>query len=169
MGHTEGGWGAAGPWAERRGCWCTLQVLVRSFVWVSVARKINVVTLPHEIPLGPSSTQFFFTFSPPSFSWNPVPSRLCTSGGLYICLYHVSSFPQVALLDIDICGPSIPKIMGLEGEQVIVTRQNAGKHFLTVNCSAKPLTLGQGVSGARAFLPGRDEIRKRFTRPPVSF
>nr|XP_025711414.1 cytosolic Fe-S cluster assembly factor NUBP1 isoform X5 [Callorhinus ursinus] len=25
---------------------------------------------------------------------------------------------QVALLDIDICGPSIPKIMGLEGEQV---------------------------------------------------
>uniref|UniRef100_A0A2K5ZZJ2 NUBP iron-sulfur cluster assembly factor 1, cytosolic n=1 Tax=Mandrillus leucophaeus TaxID=9568 RepID=A0A2K5ZZJ2_MANLE len=26
---------------------------------------------------------------------------------------------QIALLDIDICGPSIPKIMGLEGEQVI--------------------------------------------------
>ncbi|XP_031514344.1 cytosolic Fe-S cluster assembly factor NUBP1 isoform X4 [Papio anubis] len=25
---------------------------------------------------------------------------------------------QIALLDIDICGPSIPKIMGLEGEQV---------------------------------------------------
>ncbi|XP_037743479.1 cytosolic Fe-S cluster assembly factor nubp1 isoform X2 [Chelonia mydas] len=25
---------------------------------------------------------------------------------------------QVALLDIDICGPSIPKIMGIEGEQV---------------------------------------------------
>lgn len=24
---------------------------------------------------------------------------------------------QVALLDIDICGPSIPKMMGLEGEQ----------------------------------------------------
>lgn len=30
----------------------------------------------------------------------------------------VSSHSQVALLDIDICGPSIPKIMGLEGEQV---------------------------------------------------
>ena len=25
---------------------------------------------------------------------------------------------QVALLDVDICGPSIPKMMGLEGEQV---------------------------------------------------
>ena len=25
---------------------------------------------------------------------------------------------QVALLDIDICGPSIPRLMGLEGEQV---------------------------------------------------
>uniref|UniRef100_A0A2K5HCC8 Cytosolic Fe-S cluster assembly factor NUBP1 n=1 Tax=Colobus angolensis palliatus TaxID=336983 RepID=A0A2K5HCC8_COLAP len=29
---------------------------------------------------------------------------------------------QIALLDIDICGPSIPKIMGLEGEQVIELR-----------------------------------------------
>lgn len=27
---------------------------------------------------------------------------------------------QIALLDVDICGPSIPKIMGLEGEQVIL-------------------------------------------------
>ncbi|XP_077880763.1 cytosolic Fe-S cluster assembly factor NUBP1 isoform X3 [Ictidomys tridecemlineatus] len=34
-------------------------------------------------------------------------------GGAHCCLV-----PQVALLDIDICGPSIPKIMGLEGEQV---------------------------------------------------
>ena len=25
---------------------------------------------------------------------------------------------QVALLDIDICGPSVPRIMGLEGENV---------------------------------------------------
>ncbi|KTG03647.1 hypothetical protein cypCar_00015178, partial [Cyprinus carpio] len=25
---------------------------------------------------------------------------------------------EIALLDVDICGPSIPKIMGLEGEQV---------------------------------------------------
>jgi Mrp family chromosome partitioning ATPase len=25
---------------------------------------------------------------------------------------------QVGLLDIDICGPSIPKIMGLEGQQI---------------------------------------------------
>lgn len=25
---------------------------------------------------------------------------------------------QVAVLDVDICGPSIPKVMGLEGEQV---------------------------------------------------
>ena len=25
---------------------------------------------------------------------------------------------QIAVLDVDICGPSIPKVMGLEGEQV---------------------------------------------------
>nr|XP_013795665.1 PREDICTED: cytosolic Fe-S cluster assembly factor NUBP1 [Apteryx mantelli mantelli] len=32
--------------------------------------------------------------------------------------FQWSLFLQVALLDIDICGPSIPKMMGLEGEQV---------------------------------------------------
>lgn len=44
----------------------------------------------------------------------------------------VSSHSQVALLDIDICGPSIPKIMGLEGEQVIADGESdwfsLGKH-----------------------------------------
>jgi len=30
---------------------------------------------------------------------------------------------QVGLLDIDICGPSIPKIMGLEGEQIHISGQ----------------------------------------------
>jgi len=27
-------------------------------------------------------------------------------------------YKQVSVLDVDICGPSIPRIMGLEGEQV---------------------------------------------------
>ncbi len=27
-------------------------------------------------------------------------------------------YVQVGVLDIDICGPSIPKVMGVEGEQV---------------------------------------------------
>lgn len=27
-------------------------------------------------------------------------------------------FAQVGLLDIDICGPSIPKMLGLEGEEI---------------------------------------------------
>lgn len=45
--------------------------------------------------------------------------------------------PQVALLDIDICGPSIPKMMGLEGEQVRAMLQNAAKWSLTANYSAK--------------------------------
>lgn len=30
----------------------------------------------------------------------------------------MTPLPQVAVLDIDICGPSIPKVMGVEGEQV---------------------------------------------------
>ena len=37
-----------------------------------------------------------------------------------------SMFPvlQVGLLDIDICGPSIPKMLGLEGEEI--HQSNAG-------------------------------------------
>lgn len=37
---------------------------------------------------------------------------------------------QVALLDIDICGPSIPKMMGLEGEQVSERSDVLFKGFL---------------------------------------
>ena len=33
-------------------------------------------------------------------------------------------FLQVGLLDIDICGPSIPKMLGLEGEEI--HQSNAG-------------------------------------------
>ncbi|RXN26652.1 cytosolic Fe-S cluster assembly factor NUBP1 [Labeo rohita] len=36
----------------------------------------------------------------------------------YVRLVLPKLLIQVALLDVDICGPSIPKIMGLEGEQV---------------------------------------------------
>lgn len=32
-------------------------------------------------------------------------------------MYYYFMF-QIAVLDVDICGPSIPKVMGLEGEQV---------------------------------------------------
>lgn len=32
---------------------------------------------------------------------------------------------QIAVLDVDICGPSIPKVMGLEGEQVRFLLQDA--------------------------------------------
>uniref|UniRef100_A0A8C5L912 Cytosolic Fe-S cluster assembly factor NUBP1 n=1 Tax=Jaculus jaculus TaxID=51337 RepID=A0A8C5L912_JACJA len=44
--------------------------------------------------------------------------RSSESGLCLQCSGSWSPHSQVALLDIDICGPSIPKIMGLEGEQV---------------------------------------------------
>lgn len=39
---------------------------------------------------------------------------------IHTCTYTRTTYvhAQVAVLDIDICGPSIPKVMGLEGEQV---------------------------------------------------
>ncbi|XP_016047733.2 cytosolic Fe-S cluster assembly factor NUBP1 [Erinaceus europaeus] len=40
---------------------------------------------------------------------------------------------QVALLDVDICGPSIPKIMGLEGEQVHQSGSGWSPVFLADN------------------------------------
>jgi len=33
-----------------------------------------------------------------------------------LCIFK--SLEQVAVLDVDVCGPSIPLLMGLEGEQV---------------------------------------------------
>lgn len=66
--------------------------------------------------------------------------------------------PQVALLDIDICGPSIPKIMGLEGEQVRAVLQNTESGLSQKTCY-ESLGLNQGVSRAHAFLWGHDETR----------
>ena len=41
-------------------------------------------------------------------------SQLC----LTRLLLYVRTCHQVAVLDVDVCGPSIPLVMGLEGEQV---------------------------------------------------
>ena len=35
-------------------------------------------------------------------------------------LFIATLLPQVAVLDVDICGPSIPRIFGVEQEQVCV-------------------------------------------------
>jgi Mrp family chromosome partitioning ATPase len=39
-------------------------------------------------------------------------------GKLYFYLHILCVYVQVAILDIDICGPSIPRVMGVLGEQV---------------------------------------------------
>lgn len=81
-----------------------------------MARKSYVLTL-----LGLRWTPFLSGFSPPSFSSDPVPIpavRIWRIVCSVMSLFRSLLVPQVALLDIDICGPSIPKIMGLEGEQV---------------------------------------------------
>lgn len=41
------------------------------------------------------------------------------------CYCQTDPCVQVALLDVDICGPSIPRIMGLEGEQVSHRRSDS--------------------------------------------
>ncbi|KAG9334913.1 hypothetical protein JZ751_006310 [Albula glossodonta] len=46
------------------------------------------------------------------------PGQRCLCRGLLSCQAERLIKSQVALLDVDICGPSIPRIMGLEGEQV---------------------------------------------------
>ncbi|EGG25080.1 nucleotide binding protein 1 [Cavenderia fasciculata] len=45
------------------------------------------------------------------------------SSQLSFAIANKSQDIQVGLLDIDICGPSIPKIMGLEGEQIHTSSQ----------------------------------------------
>lgn len=125
------------------------------------ARRINVVTLPREIPLGPHLTQFLSVFSPPSFPSSPVPLlTVCVRRIVYsvMSVLWCLLVPQVALLDIDICGPSIPKIMGLEGEQVRAVLQNTESGLSQKTCY-EPLGLNKGVSSAHAFLWGHDETR----------
>lgn len=45
----------------------------------------------------------------------------------------LNSETQVGLLDIDICGPSVPKIMGLEGEQVHKSNEGWSPVFVQEN------------------------------------
>ena len=55
-----------------------------------------------------SFSRCFLTTSP--FLW---PARI-----LWCANVQVFFWCQVSVLDVDICGPSMPRIMGLEGEQV---------------------------------------------------
>ncbi|KJE98117.1 nucleotide-binding protein 1 [Capsaspora owczarzaki ATCC 30864] len=55
---------------------------------------------------------------------------------------------QVGVLDIDICGPSIPKVMGLEGEQVHQSASGWSPVFVADNL---------GVMSASFLLPNPDE------------
>lgn len=47
-----------------------------------------------------------------------IKSTINTKFQLFFQKYLKFCLFQIAVLDVDICGPSIPKVMGLEGEQV---------------------------------------------------
>ena len=50
---------------------------------------------------------------------------------------------QVGLLDIDICGPSIPKMLGLEGEEI--HQSNAGWSPVYVEDNLGVMSIGKHV------------------------
>jgi Mrp family chromosome partitioning ATPase len=41
---------------------------------------------------------------------------------------------QVGLLDIDICGPSVPKMLGLEGEEIHQSGAGWSPVYVQVSC-----------------------------------
>ena len=49
--------------------------------------------------------------------------------------------PQVGLLDIDICGPSIPKMLGLEGQEV--HQSNTGWSPVYVEDNLAVMSIGE--------------------------
>lgn len=53
----------------------------------------------------------------------------------------------MGLLDIDICGPSIPKMLGLEGEEV--HQSNAGWSPVYVEDNLAVMSIGGGCSHTR--------------------
>ena len=57
---------------------------------------------------------------------------------------------QVGLLDIDICGPSVPKMLGLEGEEVHQSNQGWSPVYVQENLgvmSIGELTATEGGMG----------------------
>lgn len=95
---------------------------------------------------------------------NPLPLPVVH---IWNMVYSVASLlwsllvSQVALLDIDICGPSIPKIMGLEGEQVITIVRTSGKypHSKPEHRTANPKPRGQQ---SHVFLGGHAKSSSVF-------
>lgn len=51
---------------------------------------------------------------------------------------------QVGLLDIDICGPSVPKMLGLEGHEV--HQSNSGWSPVYVEDNLAVMSIGEGVT-----------------------
>lgn len=52
--------------------------------------------------------------------------------------------PQVGLLDIDICGPSVPKLLGLEGEEVHQSGAGWSPVYVTDNLGVMSIGTGRG-------------------------
>lgn len=50
---------------------------------------------------------------------------------------------QVAVLDVDICGPSMPKILGVEGEQVyaLINKESPKKFSVRISVNTCDLCL----------------------------
>ncbi|XP_075755408.1 cytosolic Fe-S cluster assembly factor NUBP1 isoform X1 [Pelodiscus sinensis] len=73
---------------------------------------------------------------------------------------------QVALLDIDICGPSIPKIMGIEGEQVHQSGSGWSPVYVEDNLSV--MSVGFLLSGPDDAViwrgPKKNGMIKQFLR-----
>ena len=62
--------------------------------------------------------------------------------------YIVLVRPQVGLLDIDICGPSIPRMLGLEGEEI---------HSSAAGWSPVYVSDTLGVMSIGFLLPDKDD------------
>lgn len=61
---------------------------------------------------------------------------------------------QVGLLDIDICGPSIPKMLGLEGQEI--HQSNLGWSPVYVEDNLGVMSIGEGGGGEVG--PGRERL-----------
>lgn len=67
---------------------------------------------------------------------------------LAVQVYQLHGHVQVGLLDIDICGPSIPRMLGLEGEEI---------HSSAAGWSPVYVTDNLGVMSIGFLLPSRDD------------
>lgn len=81
--------------------------------------------------------------------------QLLASQPELICFQAPRCSQQVGLLDIDICGPSVPKMLGLEGEEIHQSGAGWSPVYVQVRCKRRVFSIAQPQGSQCDLAAGR--------------